>query len=538
MIDKNRQMKRTLLTILLLTGLALAAIFQGTGWATDDNSTKNEQISAPTSGQYPTGHPEPFPNLTAPQTLQQSKDISKTIAAFTAADTMVEEPQIIQLYEELFRLTYATAPDILIARKLRKQKAQESYTAWARRLSPKVDARLSQVREFNTRDENSNSANDDGAIYSYEDGEEYADWEFDLNVPLYRRSLTVQLNIARLEENLAENNLQLQTQELDLRLQELLGNYLESSYRLLNINNSIRLSREHVDKIYRGYELRDQTRLQLLRAQANLKELEARKDLDEHNKEVALRSLLDFTGLKGNEPVFKALNQLLGDEVQVAGCINSLSNVDPKYTVLRSFVESMDREGRRDYFQSNSLLYSKIMLERELAEHKATTFTQNEYPDLAIRGSYDRHEDTQFTKFNGEGSLALVFSIPLFSGGTLFSTQKTQVTAQHIAGITQSADLRERIHSIENNRKLISSLRNVYTTQQINLRQQQEIVVLSVKSYNIKQTSMQDLLTSQNKLIDAKNALMQTTNRLAALYRLFAWELGTPFPSPKTDDTP
>jgi len=43
---------------------------------------------------------------------------------------------------------------------------------------------------------------------------------------------------------------------------------------------------------------------------------------------------------------------------------------------------------------------------------------------------------------------------------------------------------------------------------------------------------MQDLLTSKNRLIDAKNLLMQTTADLGILLRQFAWELGTPFPAP------
>lgn len=104
--------------------------------------------------------------------------------------------------------------------------------------------------------------------------------------------------------------------------------------------------------------------------------------------------------------------------------------------------------------------------------------------------------------------------------------------ARHIADVTQYADLQETIHAMENNRRLIRSLLNVLERQQILLQQQEEIVILSLKSYAIKQTSMQDLLTSKNRLIDAKNALMETTNTLGTLYRQFAWQLGVPYPLP------
>ena len=468
------------------------------------------------------------------QALKANQPIDKVIAEFNSADAHAKEPLIIPLYKELFNISSAIAPAIQVARSFKKQKSEERYTAWAQRLSPKVDASVSQVKEFNVSDDTDTSASEEESTqYEHDDGEEYADWSLDLDVPLYRRRLNVQVNVAQAEEQVAENNLQITTQQFDLRLRELLGNFLESCYRLLNIQNSVLLSQEHVGRIYRGYELRDQTRLQLLRAQANLKELEAQRDLDTHNKEVAFSALLDFSGLTANNLFFKKLGQLLHDEVQIAGCINSLAAVEENYATLKPFVETMDRQERQQYYFKHSLLYNKILLERQLAEDRATTFTQNEYPDISIQGYYDRQDDTQFTKFNGEGSLALVLSVPLFSGGTVFSTNKTKAMAQHIAQVNQYTDVRSTLHTIENDRKLIGSLRSIYATQQINLLQQQEIVVLSVKSYQIKQTSMQDLLTSKNRLIDAKNALMQTTNRLAALYRQFAWELGTPFPAPE-----
>lgn len=298
------------------------------------------------------------------------------------------------------------------------------------------------------------------------------------------------------------------------------------------------MSREHVDKIYRGYELRDQTRLQLLRSQANLKELEARRDLDEQRRDAAFRELLDYTGLHAENPIFHRLHNLLTDEVSSAGCINSLSNLEQSYINIKKFVESADDAALQQYFIEHSLLYQKITLERDLADNHALTYTENEWPALSVRGLYDRRDDTQFSKFNGEGSLALVFSVPLFTGGTIISNSKTRTMAQQIADVTQYADLRKTVHAIENNRKLIVSLDKVYTIQQINLRQQYEIVVLSLKSYAIKQTSMQDLLTSKNRLIDAKNALMETTNQLGYLYREFAWQLGTPYPVPAIDLPP
>lgn len=459
----------------------------------------------------------------------------QVISGFTASDTTVQTPEILAIYKELFRTTYASAPDIRIAQAQLKQKSAERYTAWAKRLAPAVDARLRQVHEFDTDQATGNDIAKSEQANTYSDGTDYQDWGFTLDLPIYQRPVSLRVDIAQAEEQLAENNLIIKTQELDLRLREFLGNYLTASYRLLNLQESIRLSSEHVEKIYKGYELRDQTRLQLLRAQANLKELEARRDLDEQRRDSSFRALLDYTGLQAEAPVFQQLYSLLINETSSAGCINTLADLEHSYTAIQQFAESIGDEILRSSFRDHSLLYQKISLQHDLSNLQALIHTENEWPGLSLRGLYDRKEDTEFSDLDGEGSLAVVFSVPVFTGGTIFSNSKARSMAQHIADVTQYADLRETIHAIENNRKLIENLKKVYTTQQIHLQQQAEIVTLSLKSYTIKQTSMQDLLTSQNRLIDAKNALVETTNKLGTLYREFAWQLGYPFPVPSVE---
>ncbi|MCP4047391.1 MAG: TolC family protein [Gammaproteobacteria bacterium] len=450
------------------------------------------------------------------------------IEAFSASGTPVKEPAIFDFYSSLFKHAYSTAPEIIIARNTLEQKAHETYTATAKRYLPAVDAQLSQVHELNYSDTDATTEFDT----SYKDDRDYTDWSLDLNLPLFDRSLSVGLQIAKAEKKLARNALDIATHELNLKLKELLGNYLESTYRLFNIRNSVKLSGEHVAKINKGYELRDQTKLQLLRAQANLKGLEARLDFDEQAQEVAFRALLDFTGLETSDPLFSELESLLQDEMKTASCINSLAAIDENYIRIQNLIESTNSQELFIHFQQHSYLYHNIVLERIVSKNKAHSFTQNEWFDISIQGKYDRRDDTKFNDYDGEGTLSLVLSVPIFSGGTLYSSNKSKASALKIAETKETADIRAQYHALENTRKLITSLQNVYQKQQINLQQQQEIVILSLKSYQIKQTSMQDLLTSQNTLIDVKNNLIQTTNRLGTLFRQFAWQMGTPYPAP------
>ncbi len=466
------------------------------------------------------------------QFLTEMSVAEKKIDKFSASDTTVREPAVLEVYNKLFQLSYEFAPEVKIARSTKEQKSKEVYTATAKRYAPALDARLSQVHELNYEGSDTSL---EIADETYMDDRDYTDWGMGLDLPIYRKPLSVSLHIAKAEETLAENSLIVTTQELDLKLQELLGNYLESTYRLFNIRNSVKLSKEHVAKIYRGYELRDQTKLQLLRAQANLKDLETRLDLDEQDQEIALRALLDFSGLDEGNPIFNELDELLQDEMRIAGCINTLAAIEEHYLTIESYIEGEKSQELFTFFKDNSLLYKNIVLEKILAENKAQTFTQDEWFDISVKGNYDRREDTRFSDYDGEGTLSLVLSVPLFTGGTIFSTKETKASAIQIATTQELADLRAQFHTLENIKKSIISLKRILLKQQVNLQQQKEIVVLSLKSYQIKQTSMQDLLTSQNKLIDVKNGLMQTTNRLGSLFRQFAWVLGKPFPAPQVE---
>jgi len=478
---------------------------------------------------------------TQPPATQKQKTETATKEFFSSKE-MSSEPEILKVYTALFGQTWERSPEIQIARKLKEQKSAEEYTALARRFAPKLDFEIAQQRFLN-KDYPSNNipqeptdpATDPAlpVVEEYTDGQDITDWNFDLDIPVYRRSLSLAIDISEFEYELAFNNLEIKTRELDSRLHELLGNYMVACYKLHNLENSILISRNHVNNIQRGYDLRDQTKLALLRAQANLKELEARRDLNEQRRDTTFRELLDYTAIPEYSPTWFWLNELLDSEERTAGCINSFSSLDTSYVRMQSFLEeSTTDEQLREFFIQNSLLYKKIILERDLGKSKADKYTQTEWPSLFIRGELDRKEDTRFSDYSGEGSIGLVLSVPLFSGGTLFSNIKTKDMASEIASIREYSTVLRTFNSIANKKKTITSLQNVFTKQQIHLYQQQEIVRLSLKSYQIKQTSMQDLLTSKNRLIDSKNLLMRTTADLGILLRQLAWELGTPFPAP------
>ncbi len=513
----NSYILRLLLGIIWLAGLLPVPA------AASNTSINIQEVTATDSG---------FSESTA----VKNEEIDQTATNVHSPNTANTEPDILKVYNALFKQTWEQSPDIQVARKLKEQKTAEKYTSLAKRFAPQLDFEIAQKR-FLDKD----SASDDTeqttpeAETPYTDGTDVTDWNFDLDIPLYRRPLSLDIDVSKLEYELASNNLDINTRELDSRLHELLGNYMVARYKLHNLTNSILISQEHVSKIQRGYNLRDQTKLALLRAQANLKELEARQDLNEQRRDTTFRELLDFTAIPEDNPSWHWLNELLDAEKRTAGCINSFSALDASIDKMQPFLtDSATDEELRSFFADNSLLYKKILIERNLGKTKAKKYTQQEWPALFVRGELDRKEDTHFNEYSGEGSIGLILSVPLFSGGTLFSNIKTRDMATEITSIQEYSTILRTFNSIANKKKTITSLRDIFTKQQIHLLQQQEIVQLSLKSYQIKQTSMQDLLTSKNRLIDAKNLLMRTTADLGILLRQFAWELGTPFPAPTT----
>lgn len=476
--------------------------------------------------------------------------------ALTVSAAVEEEPAILDVHRDIFQQTWRHSPDIRMARLEVEQKASQRVTAWARRLAPKVDLELSQKQYFNKSDSSSGSSSDSGTSASsssylvgaedtpaadststasddaFVDGDSITNWEFTLDMPLYRRSVSLALDAARQEEELAGLLLDIKTRELDTRVRSLLGNYLLARYKLLNLRNSVELASAHVTRIQRGYELRDQTRLALLRAEANLKELEARREINEQQQEAAFRELLNFSGMNGDEPVFGWLRELTAAEARTAGCITVLADLARGLEHVGELTRDNSPESLRQRFVASSPLAKRYGLERRLNDTRAKTYTQSEWPELAIKGEYARQEDTRLSDYRGEGNIGIVFTVPLFSGGTLWSNRRSRETTQRMSSLGEFSQLRGTYYGLENQKKSIESLQEVLNKQRINLQQQEEIVRLSIKSFKMKETSMQDLLTAQNKLIDSKNQQMSSTIELGALLRQFAWILGDALPSP------
>lgn len=451
--------------------------------------------------------------------------VSHMDSTFWERNQKTNKPDIVRLYRALFKQAMETSPEIQVAGTVLKLREAQRKTARAKVSFPTVDFEAFQKQRFN-HDTSSTSP----------EGDHPTEWGVDLEFPVYKMPEKLALDIATMSYEVAAHEVSLQTGRLDVQLRELMGNYMVVCYNLLNMENTITLSKDHVAQIQRGYELKDQTKLALLKARTHLEELETRRELIIQRREDALKALQDYTGLDRDDPIVFGLNGLMSSEMVAVQCIRDFADVDAGYMKLAEFLKNSDDKQMQHLFVNHSLLYKKIHMERQLAHLKARQYSQNEWPELTIQGEWEKKTDTRFEDFDSQGSVSLVLNVPLFSGGTRSSNLKAQSMAKQAASIQERADIRKSYNSIVNQYQSIHTLHQIRGKQQSHMKKQQEIVELSLKSYKIKQISMQDLLTSKNRLIDAKDQFMQTTMDIGTSMRRFAWEIGKPFAVPVFDD--
>jgi outer membrane protein TolC len=452
-----------------------------------------------------------FPNFASGEAVEI--ELMVTESRTNTSDT---DQLILVFYDKLQKLTENHSPDISIIRDFMEQKIAEEYSAKAKRWSPGVDLELSRRRSHHLT----------GNFSGLDDEKNESNWNFILDWPVYRRPLVLQAEKSDLEAELAKTNLTIKTEELDINLRTLIAGYLVKAYQLLNLQNSINHSLKHLKGIETGYQMRHQTKLQLLRAQANLNVLEAKKDIYLQQKKESLRRLVRLTGLESKHTIFADFNTFVSTEQAAARSIVGLMLLDKFYKKVLPWLDAVNETELQRQFISNSLLYKKVILEKKIAYSRAETIKQADWPDLSVKGSYQKRDNTEFNDWKEESSIGIFLTVPIFSGGTSFSNYHAKKNARQIALTTKQDNIKKIFFDIMDDRQLIIDLKKVFKKKKILLQQQEEIVLLSVKSYTLKKTSMQDLLTSLNTLIDVKNDLMYTTIELGIAIKRFAWKLG------------
>jgi outer membrane protein TolC len=445
------------------------------------------------------------------------------------------EPAVVTVFESLKQKALTLSPQLRTAEANLQSREAHVHTSWAHWL-PRVDLQLSQNRSQDYTLINTGMLPQNLGGFTPPELS-LAGWTAKATFPIYRRSSHLEIEQAIRDRRLADLELNVERSEFDWQLRQRFGSYLYQAYREAAVSSSIELATVNQKGARIRYELGQRTKVDVLRAEANLLSLQSRVLKIRQEKEAARSDLLNFAGITRADFEGEFGSQL-NRESELTGTIEHFSAIDhvlPRISEVigdKNETVGLDEGLKRklgERLASNSPAYRRRILEEESSRTKAALLMVQEWPELVLQGSLSKQNPQWDQLFNGRNqsfSVGLVLNIPLFIGGSLISTRSEQVAAQTAAQIKREQDLAQLRSDVESEVLQIRTLLKSVESMKASLLQNEEIVRLSTKSYELGKETMVELLTSQNELIDAKTNYAQARLDLSVLTRRLASHLG------------
>lgn len=444
-----------------------------------------------------------------------------TLQAFAS-----QTPSVNVVFEQLKNRTSEVSPDIRSAQAAYDQKRAQTYTAFAR-WAPRLDLHLSRSRSIDYSIITSGALGQTGPTSLFNPQEvNLSRWQLDLDFSIYRRAVHVYALQSLAEKNHAEQQLQLRKSELDWRLHLLLGDYLLKLYKIASLKNSITIAKSNLKEARLRFELGQRTKVDVLRSEANLVSLESKALTYEQERVASASALLEYTGLDRQELKSTGLEDLMGSEDAVSMHIDTFTQIEELEKKSESY---LSEEKISQTIASSSPVYKTYLAEQEASDARAQALMEREWPELSITGNLNK----QGPKWNDaistgsvSHSIALVLTVPLFSGGTTISSYREKKYAEQSSAIKTERDIIRLRDEAQDDLTQIRALQKALQSQVLNKSQNEELVRLSQKSYQLGKATLVELLGSENDLFESKLALAQTKLNLSVLLRKFSWKLG------------
>lgn len=444
--------------------------------------------------------------------------------------------RIREIYTTLRELAKKNSFEVQIADANLSQKSAQLYTSWTRWL-PHFDFQLSQSR---SRDFSIITGGALGSLASNFTPQaiSLSRWALNLNLPVYQRTVHLGVQESIADRELARNEYDLKNNELDWRLRSLLGSYLLQTYREAALKTSIELAQTHLKEASVRFELGQKTKVDVLRAQASLVNLESSQVTHRQKTAAALGEFLEYAGLTKSDLERSGLTILLQTEERVAEAIDEFTEWEPLLPTLKPYIDldfdpnwpekptQLSLEGK---IAESSLVYRGFLKEEALADSRSRKMMSQEWPELKLQGSLNKQTnswDDAFTPDYQSYSISMVLTVPIFSGGSLISSYIESHQASRTGRLKSARDQLHFRNEVEREIIEIRSLLKAVEAQKLNLQQNEEIVRLSFKSYQLGKTNMAELLSSQDDHLTAKLNLAQTKINISVLMRQFASNLG------------
>ncbi len=393
------------------------------------------------------------------------------------------------------------APDLKIYKAKVSEKSAENYTFLTGHL-PNASLVVKKEKDFF---EKRNAQLRALGIGVYD-----SSWSINYEWPLLNFAQIQSTRKSFAEKDKVNLDLEMKVKEYPITFTTYFLNYLLAQYKTAAVLNSLKKAETGKKEAQIGFDLGQKTKIDVLRSEANLVSLNSKKTSYKEEEQNSKNQFLEYSGLSnGDLDIFSELN-----ENAILDLINSLSNV-----------ESIRAQASLE----KSPNYQSLLLEEKINKLSLAELTRKEYPDLRIQGAYSNSanslSDTLHSPYRTH-SVALVLTIPLFSGGSLASSEFQSYFTKKEIEYTINQKKYQLENSLESSRSKIKALETLIESLTLNVSQFEELYRLTSKSYQLGKSSLFELLEVQDNLLDSKINLAQNKILFFTLSQNYIWQAG------------
>ncbi len=429
-------------------------------------------------------------------------------------------------YAELKRRAASRAPDVASAQATWEQRRAAQREAWSAWL-PQADLQLSQneSKDFSFL---TSGVLPPGFVLADPRQVKLSTWSVQVGIPIYRRSVHLGLVQGSREAAAAEAHLKVQLGDLDWKLREAVGHFLLEAFKVEALETSLQIAGRSQRETELRLEMGARTKIDLLRAQANVVSLDSKRLSFAQAKEAGRNSVLEVSGLSEAELEEVGLEEGLKGEGVLALAVDRFSDLGPLSARLEPYLKRSE-EKLASRITESSPQATAIALNRDAAETRASLLVAHHWPELSLQGRlYKQAGDWSQAFASGQTSYSIgaVLKIPLSLGGGIIWASQESAAADRVAEVERSRSLRQLLSSVESEKLQVEALQKSAASFGLNVKQNEEIVRLSSKSYEFGKTTLVEYLGAQNDLLEAKINFTRAKIDLSVLARRFAAHLG------------
>lgn len=404
-------------------------------------------------------------------------------------------------FNELKTKSMELAPELKILKAQASQKSAENYSRFTTHL-PNASLVVKKEKDFY---EERNIQLRALGIGVYD-----SSWAINYEWPLFNFAQIQSTRKSFAEKDKVTLDLDIKLQEYPITLTTYFLNYMLAKYKTEAVLNSLKKAEAGKKEAQIGFDLGQKTKIDVLRSEANLVSLNSKKTTYLEEEQSTKNLFIEYSGLNQSDlDTFSALN-----EIQILDLINSLTKSETVKT--KAALEL-------------SPTYQSLLIEEKMNRLSLSELTRKEYPDLRIQGSYSNNANS----FDGTlhnpyrtHSVALVLTIPLFSGGSFTSAQFETYYAKKQIEFTIARQKLQIENSLNTTLTKISALETLVESLTLNVSQFEELYRLTSKSYQLGRSSLIEILEVQDNLLDSKISLAQNKILFYSLSQNYIWQAG------------